>query len=102
MKLKKGDKVQVITGKDRGTSGTIVRAFPKDDMVVIDGVNVVSKHRRATAQSRKGQVVKKTMPVHASNVMLLDPQSGKPTRVGITRGKDGARERVAKKSGKTL
>jgi large subunit ribosomal protein L24 len=102
MKLKKGDKVMVIAGKDRGTSGTIVRALPKENLIVIDGVNVVSKHRRATARSRKGQVIKKPMPIHASNVQLIDPSSGKPTRVRVQRTKDGKAERVATKSGKTI
>lgn len=102
MKIKKGDKVIIIAGKDRGTSGTVIRAIPQDNKLVIDGVNVVSKHRRASQQSRKGQIIKKTLPVHVSNVQLIDPSSGKPTRVRITRGKDGARERVAVKSGKNL
>lgn len=102
MKLKKGDKVQVITGKDRGQSGTIVRVLSKENRVVIEGINMVAKHRRATAQSRKGQIIKKSMPIHASNVQLLDPESGKPTRVRITRSGDGARERVAVKSGKAI
>ena len=102
MKIKKGDKVIVIAGKDRGASGTVVRAIPQEDKVVIDGVNVVSKHIRATQRSRKGQIVKKTLPIHVSNVQLIDPSSGKPTRVRITRGKDGTRERVAVKSGKNL
>ncbi|MDO8561904.1 MAG: 50S ribosomal protein L24 [bacterium] len=101
MKLKKGDKVIVIAGKDRGTSGTIVRAFPKGNRVVIDGVNVVKKHRRASGQNRKGQIVEKPMSVHASNVMLADPKGGKPTRIRIVR-KDGVRGRVAVKSGSEI
>ena len=92
----------VTAGKDRGTTGTIARVLPKENMVVIDGVNMHKKHRRATAKSRSGQVIDKAMPIHASNVMLLDPKSGKPTRVGISRDKDGARSRVARKSGATL
>jgi len=101
MKLKKGDKVVVIAGKDRGTAGTIVRAFPKWNRVVIDGVNVVKKNRRATAKNRKGQIVEKPMPIHASNVMLADPKGGKPTRVRIER-KEGVRVRVAVKSGQEI
>ncbi|MEK7601688.1 MAG: 50S ribosomal protein L24 [Patescibacteria group bacterium] len=102
MKLKKGDKVMVIAGKNRGESGAIVRAFPKENKVLIDGINVVKRHRRATRQGGKGQIVEQPMPIHASNVQLLDPKSGKPTRIKIVRTKDGGRERVAVKSGETL
>lgn len=101
MKLKKGDKVIIVSGKNRGASGTISHVLAKDDRVVIDGVNVVKKHRRATAQNRKGQIVDKPMPIHASNVMLADPKTGKPTRIRIER-KEGARVRVAVKSGQEI
>ncbi|MFZ2887217.1 MAG: 50S ribosomal protein L24 [Minisyncoccia bacterium] len=99
MKIKKGDTVVVIAGKNRGTTGKVELVLTKKNMIVIDGVNVVKKHRRATQASRKGQIVEKSMPVHISNVMLADPKGGKPTRVRIERTKDGARERVAVKSG---
>ena len=102
MKLKKGDKVLVIAGKHKGTTSTIVRAYPQDDMVLLDGVNMVKRHRRATAQSRKGQIIDKAMPLHASNVMIVDPKSGKPTRIKISKNKKGNRERLAVKSGETL
>jgi large subunit ribosomal protein L24 len=98
MKLKKGDKVMVIAGKNRGTSGTIVRAIPEKNMVVLEGVNLVKKHRRANQRNRSGQIIDKAMPIHVSNVQLIDPKSGKPTRVSISRGADGARERIAVKS----
>jgi len=102
MKLKKGDKVLVIAGKAKGQSGPIVRVLVRDNMVLLDGINLVKRHRRPSAQNRKGQIVDKPMPIHASNVMLMDPKTGKPTRIKITRSKDGARERVAVKSGETL
>lgn len=102
MKIKKGDKVIVIAGKDRGQSGTISRVIPGKSLVVIDGLNIVKKHRRANQRSRKGQIIDKAMPIHVSNVQLIDPKSGKGTRVKITRGKDGARTRVAVKSGSNL
>ncbi|MDO8481992.1 MAG: 50S ribosomal protein L24 [bacterium] len=101
MKLKKGDKVIVIAGKSRGTSGTIVLAIPKENRVVIDGVNIVKKHRRASGQNRKGQIVEKPMSIHVSNVMLMDPKGGKPTRIRIVR-KEGKRGRVAVKSGEAI
>ncbi len=102
MKLRKGDTVMVIAGKDRGQKAAITRVLPSENLVVLDGLNLVKRHRRPSARNRKGQVVDKPMPIHASNVMLLDPKSGKPTRVRIVRGKDGARTRVAAKSGQEL
>ncbi len=102
MKLKKGDKVVIIAGKERGKSGTILRVFPKKNLVLLDGMNLVKRHRRANAQGRKGQIVDKPMPLHASNVMIADPKGGKPTRIKITRGKDGARERTAVGSGQAI
>ena len=102
MKLKKGDKVIVIAGKSRGKSGVIARVMPKDNQVLIEGINLVKRHRRATAQNRTGQIIEKPMPIHASNVMIEDPKSGKRSRIKITRTADGSRERVAVKSGKSL
>lgn len=101
MKLKKGDKVVVIAGKSRGETSTIVRVFPKKNLVLLDGVNMVKRHRRA-GQPGKGQIIDKPMPLNASNVMLVDPKGGKRTRITIKRGKDGARERVATKSGQAV
>lgn len=102
MKLKKGDKVIVTAGKAKGSSGAIVRVLVQKNMVLLDGINLVKRHRRPSAQNRKGQIVDKPMPIHASNVMLADPKTGKPTRVRIVRGKDGERTRVAVKSGSEL
>ena len=102
MKLKKGDKVIVIAGKDKGRSSTIVRVLSRENKVVLDGLNLVKKHRRATQRSRKGQIVDQSMPIHASNVMIADPKGGKPTRIKIQRGKDGARIRIAVQSGEVL
>lgn len=91
----------VIAGKNRGDSGTVSTVLPKRDMIVIDGINTVKKHRRANQRSRKGQIIEKAMPIHISNVMLADPKGGKPTRVKITR-EDGVRGRVAVKSGSKI
>lgn len=102
MKLKKGDKVLVIAGKNKGQSGAIVRVLTADNKVLLDGVNVVKRHRKPSAQNRKGQIVDKPMPIHASNVMLMDPKTGKPTRIRIVRDADGSRGRVAVKSGESL
>ena len=102
MKLKKGDKVIVIAGKSKGSTGTIARAYPEKDLVVLDGVNMMKRHRRPTAANRSGQIVEKAMPIHASNVMLLDPKSGKQTRIRIERKENGSRVRVAVKSGQEV
>ena len=101
MKIKKGDKVVVITGKNKGHTGPVVRAFPDTNRVVIEDVNVVKKHTRASAQNRKGQIIDLAMPIHVSNVMLVDPKSGKGTRVRFER-KDGVRRRIAVKSGEHI
>lgn len=102
MKLKKGDKVVVIAGKAKGQNASIARVLPRENMVLLDGVNLVKRHRRPSAQNREGQIVSKPMPVHASNVMLADPKTGKPTRIKISRDDKGGRTRVAVKSGQEL
>ena len=98
MKIKKGDNVIVISGKNRGTSGKVEVVFTKKNMIIIDGVNVVKKHRKATQSRQSGQIIEKSMPIHVSNVMLTDPKGGKPTRIKIERSKDGGRQRIAVKS----
>ena len=101
MKIKKGDKVIVIAGKDKGKSGVVLRALPKEDRVIVEGVNVAKRHQKARRGGESGQIIDKTLPVHISNVALADPKGGKPTRIGIER-KDGKRVRVAKKSGAVI
>ena len=102
MKLKKGDKVIVIAGKSRGQTASIVRVMPRENMVLLDGINLVKRHRKPTQQSRSGQIIDKPMPLHASNVQLVDPKTGKPTRIKISRDDKGGRTRVAVKSGQTI
>ena len=98
MKIKKGDKVIVRSGKDKGKTGTVTAAFPKTSMVLVEGVNMKKKHQKPRGRNvRKGQIIEKALPIHVSNVMIVDPKSGKGTRVGISR-KDGKRVRVTKKS----
>jgi large subunit ribosomal protein L24 len=107
-KIKAGDNVQVIRGKDRGKQGKVAKVLP-DDRLIVEGVQIVKKHIRATQQGQESGIVSVEAPIHRSNVMVVDPESGKPTRVGITvkqEARDGrpknVRVRVAKKSGKEL
>ncbi|MDC3417806.1 50S ribosomal protein L24 [Aquibacillus salsiterrae] len=101
MHVKKGDKVQVITGKDKGKQGVILEAYPKKDRVLVEGVNVVKKHAKPSQDNPQGGILNFEAPIHVSNVMLLDPKSGEPTRVGYE-VKDGKKVRIAKKSGQAL
>ena len=99
MKLKKGDKVVVIAGKDRGKTGDITSVLKDENRVIVAGVNVAKRHKANRAEGKgKGQIVEKAMSIDASNVQLVDPKGGKPTRLTIQR-KDGKRVRIAKKSG---
>jgi large subunit ribosomal protein L24 len=97
MRIKKGDTVIIVTGKDKGKSGKVVHALPKRDLVVVEGINIKKKHQRPRKSNQKGQIVERAMPVQVSNVMLADPKSHKPTRIGIEH-KEGKRIRVARKS----
>ena len=101
MKIKKGDNVVVIAGKDKGKSGKVLRAIPTENRVVVEGVNVAKRHQRARRRGESGQIVDKTLPIHVSNVAFVDPKNGKPTRIGITK-ENGKRARVAKKSGTVI
>ncbi|HLQ23409.1 MAG TPA: 50S ribosomal protein L24 [Gemmatimonadales bacterium] len=95
--LTKGDTVQVISGDDKGKRGKILRVLPKAGRIVIDGVNLVKRHRRATPTSEAG-IVTFAAPIHHSKAMLIDPKSGEPTRVRRRKDKDGTLERIAVKS----
>lgn len=101
MKLKKDDKVIVISGKDKGKTGTIAQVLVAQNKVVIAGVNVAKVHMRPRRGGEKGQVVEKNMPIHASNVLLVDPKTGKGTRIS-KKIVDGKKVRVAQKSGNTV
>ena len=92
----------VIAGKSRGKTGTISRVLRVENRVLLDGINMVKRHRKATRAGGKGQIIDMPMPLHASNVQLVDPKSGKPTRIRITRDKEGNRTRVAVKSGQEV
>jgi large subunit ribosomal protein L24 len=101
MHVKKGDKVMVISGKDKGKQGVVLAAYPKKDRVLVEGINVVKKHAKPSQANPQGGILNQEAPIHVSNVMPLDPKSGEPTRVG-NKVVDGKKVRVAKKSGETL
>ena len=100
-KIKKGDKVIVLNGRNKGQTGTVSRVLVDEDRVIISGVNMVKRHQRPT-QMNAGGIEEKEAPIHVSNVAIADPKSGEPTRVGFTTGKDGKKVRVAKKSGEVI
>ncbi|OAN59518.1 50S ribosomal protein L24 [Magnetospirillum moscoviense] len=101
LNVKKGDKVVVITGKDKGKSGEVLVAYPKEDRVIVQGVNKVKRHTRPT-QTNAGGIVEKEASIHVSNVAHADPKDGKPTRVGVKILEDGRKVRVAKRSGEVI
>jgi large subunit ribosomal protein L24 len=100
-KIKKGDKVVVITGKDKGKTGEVAKVLVAEQRLVVSGINLVKKHTKPSAAGAGG-IVSKEASIHVSNVALADPKDGKATRVGFKMGKDGKKMRVAKKSGETL
>jgi len=102
MHVTKGDTVMVISGDDKGKRGKVLRALPKAGKVVIDGVNVVKRHRKARQQDEESAIVSFPAPIHASKVMLLDPKDDVPTRVRRRVDKDGTVERVAVRSGQPI
>jgi len=95
----KGDTVRVVRGDDRGKEGKIIHVYPKTGRVTIEGVNIVKRHRKARRAEEKSQIMEMPAPVHASNVMLLDPKSGVPTRIRARVDADGTKERISVKSG---
>ena len=97
-KIKKGDKVIVLAGRDKGRSGEVVEVRPAEGRAMVRGVNVVKRHQRQTAQ-QEGGIISKELPVHLSNIAIADPKDGKPTRIGFKIGSDGRKVRIAKRSG---
>ena len=102
MHFAKGDTVRVISGDDRGKEGRVLEVDRKTFRVTIEGVNLVKKHQRARTPDQQSEIITKAAPIAASKVMLLDPKSGKPTRVRRRRDKDGTIERVAARSGQPI
>ena len=107
LKIRRDDTVEVISGKDKGKTGKVLRVEPKKNRVFVEGMNIQKRHQRPRTLrdvqrgGEVGGIIEKPGPIHVSNVMLLDPKSGDPTRVGVRRG-EGGRERIAKKSGEAI
>ena len=100
-KIRKGDKVVVLSGRDKGRTGDVVKVMPKEDRAIVQGVNMVQRHQRQTAQE-EGGIKSKEAPIHLSNLALADPKDGKPSRVGYKTLEDGKKVRVAKRSGEVI
>lgn len=101
LKLKKGDRVEVIAGRDKGKKGEVLKVIPKENRAIVQGVNIVQRHQRQTA-SEQGGIVRKEATIHVSNLALVDPESGSATRVGFKTLDDGRKVRFAKKSGEVI
>ena len=102
MHVKRGDKVVVIAGKDKGKEGNVVAAFPEQNKVIVEGVAVAKKHQKARMQGQASAIIDKEMPIDASNVMRVCPKFGKPARVGVKVFDDGSKAKYCKKCGETF
>ena len=102
MRIKKGDTVVVITGKDKGKTGTILKAMPKENRVIVEGVNVCKKHLKPKNNNGTGEIVEVERPIHRSNVMIIDPKTKKPTKIKMDFDKDGKKIRISKKSNEKI
>ncbi len=101
LKIRKGDRVVVTTGKDKGKQGNVLKVFPSDNRAVVQGVNIARRHQKQTA-AQQGGIIAKEMPIHISNLAHIDPKDGKPTRIGYKFLSDGKRVRVARRSGEEI
>ena len=101
MKIRKGDTVVVLSGKDKGRTGEVVKAMPKDGKVIVSGINVHARHRKPSQTNPQGGIERKEAPLHVSNVAIADPKDGSPTRVRFEE-RDGKKVRVATKSGELI
>ena len=99
MKIRKGDQVVVLSGKDKGKEGRVIRAIPADGKVIVEGVNIAMKHQKPTRAMQQGGIIEKDMPIAVSNVAVVSPSDGKATRVGYRIGSDGAKVRICKRTG---
>ena len=102
MPVTKGDSVRVLRGEDKGKEGKVIRVYPKTGRITVDGVNIIKRHRKARRAEEQSAIIEMPAPIHHSNVMLLDPKSGAPTRVRRQIDTDGTKERISAKSGEAI
>jgi large subunit ribosomal protein L24 len=102
LKIKKGDRVRVLTGKDRGKEGTVLRSMPTEGKLIVEGVNTAKKHQKPTRVNQSGGIVERDMPIPVANVAVLSPGDGRPTRVGYKIQQDGTKVRVCRRTGAEL
>jgi len=102
MPVTRGDTVRVMRGEDKGKEGKVLRVFPKTGRLTVEGINIVKKHRKARRAEEQSGIIEMPAPIHHSNVMLLDPKSGEPTRLRRRIDEDGTKERLAAKSGEAI
>ena len=102
LRIRKDDRILVITGKDKGKTGKVLKVFPEAQRALVEGINLVKKARRRTRQDQQGGLVDIEMPIHISNIMLIDKKTNKPTRFGVSILKDGTRVRISQKSGEVI
>ncbi|MCK5179101.1 MAG: 50S ribosomal protein L24 [Candidatus Omnitrophica bacterium] len=102
LSIKKNDQVVVIAGKDKGKTGKVLKVFPKANRVVVEHINISKKSQRRTQENQKGGFIEIEMPIHRSNVMLVDKKTNRSTRIGVSILKDGSKVRIAKKSGEVI
>lgn len=105
LKIKKGDTVQIITGKDRGLKGKVIRAYPELNKVLVEGANRITRHTRVQQSARgsqSGGIITQEAPIHVSNVQIIDPSDGRPTRIGYRINEDGTKVRISRRTGTEL
>jgi large subunit ribosomal protein L24 len=100
-RIRKGDKVVVVAGKDKGRTGEVIRVLPSEDRAVVRGINVARRHQRQTARDQGGIIVKE-MPIHLSNIAIAAPSDGKASKVGFRINKDGVKQRIARRTGEVI
>ena len=98
----RGDQVQVVRGDDKGKRGEVIRVYPKKGRITVKGVNIVKRHRKARSAEEQSGIIEMEAPIHVSNVMLIDPKSGEPTRTRMRIDEDGTKERISVKSGEAI
>ena len=99
LKIRKGDRVIVLSGKDKGKEGEVSRVYPEKGLVIVDGVNVAKRHQKPTQQTMQGGIIDKDMPIQVSNVAIVSPEDGRATRVGYRFEPDGTKVRICKRTG---